>query len=141
MCCLSKGLGAPVGSILAGPESFVESARRVRKLFGGGMRQAGIVAAPGREALSNRERLADDHRRAEQLAEGLAGVDGLTVDTPETNIVLVETDRPAADVLEDCEAEGVLGVPFDDRVVRFCTHWDVTDEDVATAVAAVARAV
>jgi threonine aldolase len=141
MCCLSKGLGAPVGSVLAGSEPFIESARRVRKLFGGGMRQAGIVAAPGREALSNRERLADDHRRAERLATGLADISGLSVDAPETNIVLAETDRPAADVLEDCTAEGVLGVPFDDHVVRFCTHWDVTDEDVAAAVAAVERAV
>jgi threonine aldolase len=141
MCCLSKGLGAPVGSLLAGPESFVEDARRVRKLFGGGMRQAGIVAAPALEALENRERLADDHRRAQRLADGLDTVDGLSVDPPETNIVIVETDRPAEAVLEDCEAEGVLGVPFDDHVIRFCTHWDVTDADVDEAVGAVERAV
>ncbi|MEF8820884.1 MAG: threonine aldolase family protein, partial [Halovenus sp.] len=68
MCCLSKGLGAPVGSMLAGPESVVEEARRIRKLFGGGMRQAGMIAAPGVRALENRERLGEDHRRAERLA-------------------------------------------------------------------------
>ncbi len=141
MVCLSKGLGAPVGSILAGSASFVEDARRVRKLFGGGMRQAGIVAAPGLEALSNRERLADDHRRAATLAAGLGGIEGLSVETPETNIVIVETDRPAAAVLADCEDEGVLGVPFDEHTIRFCTHWDVTDDDIETASAAVDRAV
>jgi threonine aldolase len=141
MSCLSKGLGAPVGSILAGSAAFVEDARRIRKLFGGGMRQAGIIAAPGLEALDNRERLADDHRRAARLAAGLDDIDGLTVDDPETNIVIVETDRPAEGVLADCEDAGVLGVPFDDHVIRFCTHWDVTDADVDEAVAAVERAV
>ncbi|MFC7132945.1 MULTISPECIES: threonine aldolase family protein [Salinibaculum] len=141
MCCLSKGLGAPVGSILAGETEFVEDARRVRKLMGGGMRQAGIVAAPGIEALDNRKRLAEDHRRAERLAAGLDDIEGLSVPDPETNIVIVETDRPAAAVLDDCEAEGVLGVPFDEHVIRFCTHWDVDDADVEEAVAAVERAV
>lgn len=140
MCCLSKGLGAPVGSMLAGPSKFVERARRNRKLFGGGMRQAGIVAAPGLKALENRTRLDEDHRRAERLAGGLDRVDGLIVPTPETNIVLVETDRPAEPFLADCEDERVLGVPFDEHVVRFCTHWDVTDDDVDRAVDAVKRA-
>jgi len=141
MCCLSKGLGAPVGSVLAGPEGFVERARRNRKLFGGGMRQAGIVAAPGLEALENRDDLAADHRRAERLAAGLARIDGLAVSDPETNIVLVETDRPAEAVLGECEDEGVLGVPFDDHLVRFCTHRDVDDDDIDRAVAGVERAV
>jgi threonine aldolase len=137
MCCLSKGLGAPVGSMLAGSEAFIEDARRLRKLFGGGMRQAGIIAAPGVEALENRERLADDHRRAERLADGLATVDGLTVTDPETNIVLVETDRPAEDVLDDCEDAGVLGGAFGDHIIRFCTHLDVTDDDIDDAITAV----
>jgi threonine aldolase len=141
MCCLSKGLGAPVGSVLAGPEEFVEEARRVRKLLGGGMRQAGMLAAPGLEALANRDRLAEDHRRATRLAAGLDRLDGLSVPEPETNIVLAGTDRPAAGFLEACEAEGVLGVPFDDRVVRFCTHLDVDDADVDRAIEAVGRAV
>ncbi len=134
MCCLSKGLGAPVGSMLAGREAFVEEARRVRKLFGGGMRQAGIVAAPGLAALENRERLADDHANARRLAAGLDALEGLDVHEPETNIVLVETDEPAERFLERCEAVGVRGVPFGDHVVRFCTHLDVDREDVETAV-------
>jgi threonine aldolase len=134
MCCLSKGLGAPVGSMLAGSEAFVEEARRVRKLFGGGMRQAGLVAAPGLVALENRDRLATDHENAERLAAGLDGVDGLRAQDPETNIVLVETDEPAETFVEDCEAVGVLGVPFGEHVVRFCTHLDVDREDVETAV-------
>jgi len=141
MCCLSKGLGAPVGSMLAGPEAFIERARRHRKLLGGGMRQAGMIAAPGLVALENRNRLAEDHRRAERLAAGFDRFDGLAVDPPETNIVLVETDRPAEAFLDDCEAEGVLGVPFDEHVVRFCTHWNIDDDDVDAALDAVERAV
>jgi threonine aldolase len=140
MCCLSKGLGAPVGSMLAGSEGFVERARRVRKLLGGGMRQAGVIAAPGLRALENRHRLAKDHRRADRLAEGIGRIDGLSVQPPETNIVLVETDRSAESFLADCEGEGVLGVPFDDRVVRFVTHWDVDDGDVDRAIEAIERA-
>ena len=140
MCSLSKGLGAPVGSILAGSEEFIERAHRNRKLLGGGWRQAGIIAAPGLYALDARERLAEDHRRAKTLATGLAEIAGLTVDEPETNIVLVETDEPASAVLEACEDEGVLGVPFDEHTVRFCTHLDVDDEDVRDAIEAVERA-
>jgi threonine aldolase len=141
MCCLSKGLGAPIGSVLAGPEPFVEDARRVRKLLGGGMRQAGMLAAPGLEALESRERLTEDHRRATRLAEGLSRVEGLSAEEPETNIVLVETDRPAEAFLEGCEAAGLLGGAFDDHLVRFCTHRDVDDEDIDEAVAAAERAV
>jgi len=141
MVSLSKGLGAPVGSLVAGDAAFVADARRVRKLFGGGMRQAGMIAAPGLAALDNRERLTADHENARRLAEGLATVDGLTVQEPETNIVLVATDRPAEAVLADCEDEGVLGVPFDDHVVRFCTHWDVDADDVDAAIERVGAAV
>ncbi len=141
MTCLSKGLGAPVGSLLAGSEAFIEDARRVRKLLGGGMRQAGMIAAPGLAALENRDHLAEDHRRAERLAEGLDRIEGLSAETPETNIVLVETDRPAAALLDDCKVEGVLGSEFGDHLVRFCTHWDIDDEDVDAAIEAVERAV
>jgi threonine aldolase len=141
MFCLSKGLGAPVGSMLAGPKSFIEQARRVRKLFGGGMRQAGMIAAPGLLALENRHRLAEDHERAERLAAGLDELSELSVPQPETNIVLVETDVPASEFLDACEDEGVLGVPFDDHVVRFCTHWDIDDADVTETIEAVERAV
>jgi len=135
--CLSKGLGAPVGSILAGDEDFIERARRVRKLFGGGMRQAGIIAAPGLLALENVDRLAEDHENARILAEGLADIDGLDVLTPDTNIVIVDTEgtgMTAAAFLDACADEDVHGIEFDDYVVRFTTHLDIDREDVETAV-------
>jgi threonine aldolase len=134
MFCLSKGLGAPVGSVLAGSEEFIERARRHRKLFGGGMRQAGIVAAPGLRALDNRNRLAEDHEHARELAAGLDSIPSLSVHEPETNIVLVETEVPAADFLSRAAEVDVLGVPFGEHVVRFCTHLDVSRADVDTAV-------
>jgi threonine aldolase len=140
MACLSKGLGAPVGSMLAGPGEFVERARRVRKLMGGGLRQAGIVAAPGLRALENRHRLAEDHDNAEHLAAGLDAISGLTVPTPETNIVVAGTDDPADDVVAACESEGVGCVVFGDYRVRFCTHLDVDVADVDTALERVERA-
>lgn len=134
MFCLSKGLGAPVGSMLAGSEEFIERARRHRKLLGGGMRQAGIVAAPGLRALENRARLANDHENARTLAAGLDSLEELSVREPETNIVLVETEQPAAEFLDRARNVGVSGVPFDDHLVRFCTHLDVSADDVETAV-------
>ncbi|WP_353634823.1 low specificity L-threonine aldolase [Halobacterium sp. NMX12-1] len=143
MFCLSKGLGAPVGSMLAGSEEFVEEARRVRKLMGGGMRQAGVIAAPGLEALANRDRLHVDHERAKELAAGLDDLDGLSVAEPDTNIVLVDTTgtgETAAALLERCEQEGVRGSEFGEHTIRFCTHLDVDDEDVAAAIDAVERA-
>ena len=139
MCCLSKGLGAPVGSMLAGSEAFIEDAHRVRKLFGGGMRQAGMVAAPGLLALENRTRLAEDHENARRLAEGVGAIQGLSAREPETNIVLVETAEPAEAFLERCEREDVLGVPFGEHVVRFCTHLDV-DGDIDAAIRRIERA-
>ena len=140
MFCLSKGLGAPIGSMLAGPKEFIERARRHRKLFGGGMRQAGIVAGPGLRALKGRDRLAEDHANARILAEGLDEIEGLSVHDPETNIVLVETTEPATDFLEGAYEAGVLGVPFDDHLVRFCTHLDVSRADVETAIDRIATA-
>ncbi|NHN60560.1 MULTISPECIES: low specificity L-threonine aldolase [Halorussus] len=143
MFCLSKGLGAPVGSMLAGDEEFVERARRTRKLFGGGMRQAGIIAAPGLEALENVDRLTEDHENARVLAERLADVDGLDVQSPETNIVLADTEGTgltAEEFLAACEDAGVQGVPFDTHVARFCTHWDADREDVETAAERIADA-
>ncbi|USZ66699.1 beta-eliminating lyase-related protein [Halorussus salilacus] len=144
MFCLSKGLGAPVGSILAGDAEFVERARRNRKLFGGGMRQAGVIAGPGLLALENVERLADDHESARELAERLGEVEGLDVQEPETNIVLVNTEGAgltAEEFLGACEDAGVAGVEFDTHVARFCTHWDVDGEDVAEAAERVREAV
>ncbi len=134
MCCLSKGLGAPVGSLLAGTDTFIATARRVRKLFGGGMRQAGIVAAPGCHAFKNRDLLNDDHDNADKLAAGLNDREDLHVPEPETNIVLVNTERPAREFLDQCKQHDVLGVPFGDRTVRFCTHRDITTRDIETAI-------
>ncbi|MDF2799949.1 MAG: low-specificity L-threonine aldolase, partial [Devosia sp.] len=91
--CLSKGLGTPVGSVLVGSGELIEKARRHRKMLGGGMRQSGILAAAGLYALEhNVERLAEDHRRARRLAEGLAGFDGLSVPMPDTNIIFVRAE-------------------------------------------------
>ena len=143
MFCLSKGLGAPVGSILAGDEDFIARARRNRKLFGGGMRQAGVIAAPGLLALENRHRLAEDHANARRLATGLAQIDGLSVPEPETNIVLVDTSEAGlttAEFLAACKEQGVLGTPFGEQVARFCTHLDVEEADIETAVARVEKA-
>jgi threonine aldolase len=144
MFCLSKGLSAPVGSILAGSEEFIDRARRVRKLMGGGMRQAGMIAAPGLLALENRHRLHEDHALAEQLAGDLDAIPGLSAPEPDTNIVLVHTEDAgltAAELLDRCEDEGVLGSEFGDHTVRFCTHLDVDGGDVVEAVDAVERAV
>ena len=138
MSCLSKGLGAPVGSMLAGSEAFIEHARRIRKLMGGGMRQAGLVAAPGLLALENRDRLDEDPRRARELAAGLEGVPGLSPSEPETNIVLVETDDPADAGLERLRERGVAGSGFGEHTVRLCTHWDIDDADIRNAIEAAA---
>jgi threonine aldolase len=144
MFCLSKGLGAPVGSMLAGPEAFVEAARRVRKLMGGGMRQAGVIAGPGLVALENVERLAEDHDNADLIAESLDGVGGLSVPRPDTNIVLLNTEgtgMTAAEFLDACEDHGVLGSEFDEYVVRFCTHVDADRAAVEEAIDRVKTAV
>jgi threonine aldolase len=143
MVSLSKGLGAPVGSVLAGDAAFVERARRTRKLLGGGMRQAGIVAAPALEALENVDDLATDHRLARLLAEGLAAVDGVDVREPETNIVLADVSgtglEPAA-ILERLRDRDVLATAFGPTTIRFCTHRDVDREDVTRASEAIADA-
>jgi threonine aldolase len=142
--CLSKGLGAPVGSVLCGSEPFVAEARRTRKLFGGGMRQAGVVAAPGLVALENVERLAEDHANARRLAAGLDRVAGLSAPEPDTNIVRVDSSGlglTADEFVARLDAEGVAAGAFGDHVTRLCTHLDVDETDVETAVARVERAV
>ncbi|SDR31305.1 threonine aldolase family protein [Natronobacterium texcoconense] len=144
MFCLSKGLGAPIGSMLAGSEEFIEEAQRVRKLFGGGLRQAGIIAAPGLEALENVDDLEDDHEHAELLAEGLDDVDGFDVQPPETNIVLAdvsETGLETEAVLERLQEEDVLATQFGPTTVRFCTHRNISRDDVETALERVEEAV
>ena len=144
--CLSKGLGAPVGSVLLGSAATIARAQRARKLFGGGMRQAGIIAAGGLYALQhNVERLADDHRRARSLGERLARVPGLTVDERklQTNMVFADTHGtglPAARVVELLAAQGVLALDEASWSVRFVTHLDVDDADVEQAGELVAQA-
>ena len=142
--CLSKGLGAPVGSILAGDEEFVEDARRVRKLFGGGMRQAGIIAAPGLRALANVDRLAEDHTNAERLAAGLDALDGVDAPAPDTNIVVAHTEDagvPAESLYAACKEAGVGCVEFADYTTRFTTHLDVDESDIDEAVDRIADVV
>lgn len=141
MMCLSKGLGAPVGSVLAGSSAFIERARRVRKLLGGGLRQAGIIAAPGLLALENIDRLVEDHDNARLLASSLAELPGLTVPEPETNIVLVETERKASEFLAQCADAGVNGVEFDDHLVRFTTHRNVDRAEIETAAARISETI
>ena len=134
---LSKGLGAPVGSLVAGPEPLIDEARRVRKRFGGGMRQAGILAAAGLYALEHhRPHLADDHKKAQRLAETIAALPAfdLDVDAVETNIIIFEvTDGTAADVVETLGADDVMLTPFGPTTVRATTHRDVSMEQVETA--------
>lgn len=138
--CSSKGLGAPVGSLLAGDEATIGEARRARKAFGGGVRQAGIIAAAALYAFEHhRGRLVEDHRRANELAEGLAEA-GYTVEPPETNIVLVEAERPV-ELLETLGREGVLATPGGPGKVRLCTHLDVDDTDIELTSKAANRAV
>ncbi len=144
MFCLSKGLCAPVGSLLAGSAAFVTEARRNRKLMGGGMRQAGVLAAAGIVALQSMvDRLTDDHANARVLAEGLAALPGLYVDleTVQTNMVYAGTESGAADaVVAALAAAGVLINPVGPSRVRFVTHKDVDAVAVAIAVAAARQA-
>ena len=140
--CLSKGLGAPIGSVLTGTRDFITKARRTRKMFGGGMRQVGILAAAGIYALEhNIPRLAEDHANARELAEQLNRLPGLTVNlkAAQTNIVAVDIDPARMTVAEftsKLAALGVLCIPFGRTRVRFVTHLDVTAEDCRAAIAA-----
>jgi threonine aldolase len=133
--CLSKGLGAPVGSVLVGNEDFIHQARRVRKVFGGGMRQAGIIAAGGLYALKNNvTRLTEDHKRAQILAQVLEKCSWVAEVWPvETNIIVVrikETQK-TAEILHKLELNGVKGIEFGEDLIRFVTHLDIHDEDLA----------
>jgi threonine aldolase len=137
--CFSKGLGAPVGSAVAGDADLIEAARRSRKLLGGGMRQAGIIAAGALYALRHHvERLADDHRAARSLAEGLAGSRRLAVDPQrvETNIVfgIAQGGTAAPALVEEMAEAGVLCAALDQRTVRFVTHLDAGEQAVSDAV-------
>jgi threonine aldolase len=143
--CLSKGLGAPVGSLLVGSREFIHLAHRYRKVFGGGMRQVGILAAAGLYALAHhRQRLADDHRRARRLAEALAELPGASVDleSVQTNMVFVDvgpSGMEAAEVVAKAREQGVLCLALGPSVIRLVTHLDVDDEGVERAIVAFAN--
>ena len=131
--CLSKGLGAPVGSLLMGTFDFIAEARRYRKVLGGGMRQAGYLAAAGLYALEHHvDRLAEDNSRARRLAETLQELPFIAaVARTETNICIFElADRTAADFLHTLETHGIFASAFGPRTVRFTTHLGVTDNDI-----------
>ncbi len=136
--CLSKGLGCPVGSVLCGTHTFIDRARRFRKMLGGGMRQVGILAAAGIYALENNiERLAEDHLHARRLATGLADAPGIALETrePPTNMVYFRTLLPAAHVADALAARDVLcGVTGPNRI-RLVTHLDIDAEDIDRTVA------
>jgi threonine aldolase len=144
MVSFSKGLGAPIGSALAGDAEFVARARDVRKLLGGGLRQAGVLAAPALLALrTHRERLVEDHARARRLAERLAALPGAEIlHAPvETNIVFVRfAGRDAADLKARLARAGVLVGATAADTLRFVTHLDVGDQDLERALAALAEA-
>ena len=139
MFCLSKGLSCPIGSIVVGSNEFIERARKIRKILGGGMRQAGIIAAPGIIALEKMiDRLEDDHKNARLLAEGLVKIDGLHVDlrTVQTNMVMCDVDGLGiqADVfVEKLKARGVLVNSISKKRVRFVTHRGIEKEDIEKA--------
>jgi threonine aldolase len=141
--CFSKGLAAPVGSILCGSRAFIAEALRWRKLVGGGMRQAGVLAAAGLYALEHMvERLADDHDNARALADGLSEIRGLRLAQPDvqTNIVIVDVAEAGVDPLafvHDLEEVGVLGSHFGGSLVRFVTHYGIERSDVEKTVARV----
>jgi len=128
--CLSKGLGAPVGSVLCGSKSFIGRAHRIRKMAGGGMRQAGFLAAAGSYALDHHlDRLADDHALVLRLAEGLKGMDGLNVRSAQTNIVFVDVEQGRGpDLLAYLKHQGVLANGL--IGLRFVTHLDVGPADI-----------
>ncbi|HZR21754.1 MAG TPA: GntG family PLP-dependent aldolase [Verrucomicrobiae bacterium] len=136
--CFSKGLGAPVGSALAGSKSLIDRARRFRKMLGGGMRQAGIIAAGALFALRNhRGRLAEDHAHAKLLASGLSGIPGLEVNPAEveTNMVRFRVKTmPAAQLVERLKARGVLILPVAPDTIRAVTNLMVSSKDIEEAV-------
>ncbi|NQW11551.1 MAG: low-specificity L-threonine aldolase [Alphaproteobacteria bacterium] len=138
--CLSKGLGAPVGSVLTGPKDFIARARRLRKMLGGGMRQAGVIAAAGLHALDHHvDRLAEDHANARRLAEGLAAFPRLAVDVDavDTNMLFITPHPDDADPLRAHLAKHGVVIAGQRPKIRIVTHLDVTESDVDRVIAAV----
>ncbi|WP_418317411.1 low-specificity L-threonine aldolase [Piscinibacter sakaiensis] len=132
--CFSKGLGAPVGSALCGSTELIARARRLRKMLGGGMRQAGVLAAAALFALDHHvDRLAEDHHHARLLADGLHGLDGVAVETPQTNMLFIDlTPERAAGAVERLRAAGLLCTGL--YRLRLVTHLDLSADDIAQAI-------
>jgi len=142
--CFSKGLGAPVGSALAGSAETIRRARRFRKMLGGGMRQAGIIAAGALHALEyHRDRLVEDHANARALAEGLAERSAVTIDPGgvETNIVYFDVAGSASELVAKLSAAGVSMLATGEHTIRAVTHLPISREDIDTAVAVVAEVI
>ena len=145
--CLSKGLSCPVGSVLCGSQGFIVQARKWRKMVGGGMRQAGVLAAAGLVALDGMiDRLAEDHANARQLARGLANIPGLSLDPDsiQTNIVIFQVDPslgPATGLIGDLDREGVKVTYPGERSIRMVTHRHIDGDDVEDALGRVSRSV
>jgi len=143
MFCLSKGLSCPVGSLIVGSQEFIEKARKIRKVLGGGMRQAGIIAAPGIIALEKMiDRLEEDHRNAKRLAEGIAKIRGLSVnlDAVQTNIVRFDIKNPRITdygFLSKLKDKGILALTQDKNTVRMVTHRGITKEDIEETISAI----
>ena len=142
--CLSKGLRSPVGSVLCGSRDFIEKGRIWRKRLGGGMRQAGVLAACGIVSLTKYvDRLADDHRRARTLASGLSEIPGVTIPwkSIQTNMVMVDLDCSATALVDKLAEEGVLCFPTAANRVRLVVHADINDQDIERAITGFKRAI
>lgn len=141
--CLSKGMGCPIGSLLAGPAELISNAWSVRKRLGGGMRQVGILAAAGLWALDhNLGRLGEDHARARWLARDCDAMEGIRADAPDTNIVMIHLEREDLDeetVAADLGARGIWVLPAGTRRLRAVTHLDIDDEGIERSLHALAH--
>ncbi|MEM6645263.1 MAG: GntG family PLP-dependent aldolase [Bacteroidota bacterium] len=141
--CLSKGLGTPVGSVLAGSAETIQRAHRMRKVLGGGMRQVGILAAAGLYALDHhRARLAEDHANARRLAEGIAALPAFSMDgrSVDTNIVMFDVvDGDALSALEQMKPHGIFMVPFGPSTIRATTHLDLSADDIDAVLSTLRR--
>lgn len=143
--CLSKGLAAPVGSVVCGTQDFINAARRARKVLGGGMRQAGVLAAAGIVALNEMvDRLADDHANAKKLAMGLAEIPGISIDPDQipTNIIFFEVTREdltPEEFVQRIDADGIRMLPVGPHRVRAVTHYHITAENIDQALGVIAK--
>ena len=141
--CLSKGLGSPVGSVLVGSNETISLAHRWRKMFGGGMRQAGIIAAAGIYALENHvERLGEDHLHAHNLAEAINGMGGFTIDmtSVETNMIYIRTlSSNAEHIVEKLSEDGIDVLSIDESNIRVVTHLHITPKDVERTISAFSK--